>query len=48
MTHNKNETPLLYLFINYIPAKSALQMLSLKEEYTLHFLNFLIIGLGNS
>ena len=30
--------------INCIPAKSTCQIYSLKDEYTLCFLNFLIIG----
>ena len=37
MTHNKNSIPLLYLLINYMSARYALQMLSLKDEYTLRF-----------
>ena len=38
------------LLINYISVKSAAKMLSLKDEYTLHFLNlnFSILGFGNS
>ena len=34
MAHNKNEHPLLYPLINYISARSSLQILSLKKEYT--------------
>ena len=41
----KNKIPLLYLLINCISPRSALQMLSLKDEYFLRALNFRIIGL---
>ena len=47
-THNKNRTPLLYLIINCISARSPPHILPLKDEYTLHFLNFLVIILCNS
>ena len=47
MTHNKNQNFLLYLLINCISARSAHQILSLKDEYTSRFPNFLIIGLYN-
>ena len=42
ITHNKNLIPLLYLFINCISDKSALQILSLNAACTFLFLNFLI------
>ena len=45
MTHNKNQNPLLYLFVNCISARSGPQVLSLKDEYTFCFSNFLIVGL---
>ena len=45
ITHNKNLNPLLNLLNNYISAKSTPQILSLNDEYTFLFLNFLIIGL---
>ena len=45
ITHNKNINPLLNLLINCVSAKSTPQILSLNEEYTFLFLNFLIIGL---
>ena len=48
MTHNKNQNPLLNLLINCIPARSATQILCIKDNYTFRFLNFLIIGLSNS
>ena len=44
---NKNRMSLLYLLINYISAKSTPHMFSLKDEYTLCLLNFVIIGLCN-
>ena len=37
MAHNKNQNPLLYLLINYIYARQAPKILSLKDEYTLRF-----------
>ena len=45
---NKNRNSLLNLLINCISANSLPQILSVKDEYTLRFLNFLIIGLCNS
>ena len=36
------------LLINYIYARSVLQILSIKEECTFLFLNFLVIGFCNS
>ena len=39
---------MLNLFINCISTKLAAQILSLKDEYTFCFSNFLIIGLCNS
>ena len=48
MAHNKYLTPLLYLLNDCISAKSTPQILSLKEENTFLFLNFLIIALCNS
>ena len=47
VTH-KNLNPLLNLLINYISARSAPQILSIKGDCTFLFLNFLIIGLCNS
>ena len=44
ITHNKNLNPLLNLLINYIYAKSAPQILSVKGECTFLLLNFLMIG----
>ena len=48
MTYNKNLNPLLNLLINCISARSAPQTLSIKNECTFLFSNFLIIGLCNS
>ena len=48
VTHNKNRNPSLNSLINCIQARSTPQILSLKDEYTFHFLNFLVIGLCNS
>ena len=45
ITHNKNRNPLLNLLINWISARSAPQILSIKDEYTFLFSKFLIIGL---
>ena len=45
ITHNKNQNPLFNLLINYISARSAPQILSIKGDCAL---NFLIIGLCNS
>ena len=48
ITNNKNRNPLLNLLISCISASSATRILSLKEEYTFRFFNFLIIDLCNS
>ena len=48
ITHNKHLNTLLNLLIKYIPARSALQILSIQGEPTFFFLKFLIIGLCNS
>ena len=48
LTHNENLIPILNLLINYISAKSALQILSLNDEYTFLLLKFAKIGLWNS
>ena len=45
IAHKRYLIPLLYLLNNCLSAKSTPQILSLKEEYTLLFLNFLIIDL---
>ena len=45
MSHNKNGNPLLYLLINCIFAGSESQTLSLKDECTFRFSNFLRIDL---
>ena len=45
---NKKRTLLLHLFINCISARSGLWVLSLNDECTFLFLNFLITGLYNS
>ena len=45
ITHNKNLNHLLNLLNNCISAKSAPQILSLNQEHTFLFFNFLIIGL---
>ena len=46
--HNEKQFPLLSLLIHYITIRSTPQILSLYNEYTLRFSNFLIIGLCNS
>ena len=46
--NDKSRNPLLNLLINYIPARSAPQILSIKVESTFIFSNFLIIGFCNS
>ena len=46
--HNLKRVPLLYLLIYCIPARAASHMLSLEDEYTWRFLNFLIVVLCNS
>ena len=48
ITHNRNINPLLNLLINWISARSAPQILSVKSECTFLLLNFIIIGLRNS
>ena len=48
MTLNKKRNPLLNLLINCISARSAPQILSIKDECNFLFLNFLIIGLCSS
>ena len=48
MTHNKHRNPRSYLLINCISARSVPQILSLKDEHTSSFSNFLVIGLYNS
>ena len=47
MTHSKNQIPLIYLLVNCVSAESACEMLTLRNVYTFHFLDFLIIGLCN-
>ena len=48
ITHNKNLNPLLNLLINCKSARSAPQILSIKDERTFLLLNFLTIDLCNS
>ena len=48
MTHSKYLNPLLYLLNDCMSVKSKPHILSLKDEYTFLFLNFLRIGLCNS
>ena len=48
ITHNTKQIPLLNLLINFIFAKSAQQILSLKDKYTFRLSKFLIFGLCNS
>ena len=48
ITLNKSLNPSSNLLINYISARSAPQILSIKDECTFPFSNFLIIGLCNS
>ena len=48
MAHNKTKIPLLYSVIIWISAFWVSHKLPLKDEYTLRFLNFLIIGWCNS
>ena len=48
MTHGKNLNPLLNLLINCISAKTAHQILSIKDERTFLFSNFQTICLCNS
>ena len=47
ITHNKKQNPLFYLLINCLSTRLAPQLLSLKDDYTLHFLNFIITGICN-
>ena len=47
ITHNKNLNPLLHLLTNYISARSALQILSIKGKCTFLFSTVLIIVLCN-
>ena len=46
--HNKKRIPLLSLLISCILARTAPKILSIKDECTFLFSNFLIIGLCNS
>ena len=48
ITHDKKDIILLNLLINYISVRSAPQILSIEDQCTFLFLNFLIIGLRNS
>ena len=48
ITHNKNRIALLNVLINFISARSAPQILSIKDECAFRFSNFLIIDLCNS
>ena len=48
MTHNKKWNPSPYLLINSISTRLVPGIVSLKDEYTLPFSNFLIIGYHNS
>ena len=48
ISHNQNQNPLLNLLINIISARSAQQLLSLKDGYTFGFSNFLMVDLCNS
>ena len=48
IAHKKNINPLLHLLINCISIRSAPQILSINDDCTFLFLNFLIIGLCNS
>ena len=47
ITHNKDRIPRLNLLLNCLPARSAPQILSIKDECTFLLLNFLINGLCN-
>ena len=46
--HNKNWKPLLNVIINCISARSVPEILPIKDECALLFLNYLIIGFCNS
>ena len=48
ITRNKKRISLLNLLINYISARSAPQILSMKNECSFFISNFLVIGLCNS
>ena len=48
VTHNDKRNPLLHLLTIGINARSAPQILSLKDKYTLHFSNFAITVLCSS
>ena len=48
ITHTKNLNPLLNLLTNCVSAALAPQTLSINDECTFLFLNFLITGLCNS
>ena len=48
ITHNNKRIPSLNLFYNWISARLAPQILSVKVESTFRFSSFLIIGLCNS
>ena len=45
---HKNRNPLLNLLNNCKSAKSGIEILSIKDEFTFRFLTFLIFGLCNS
>ena len=45
--HNKYLNPLLDLFINYISARSAAHILTIKFQFSFHSLSFLITDLSN-
>ena len=47
-THNKERIPLLYLLISCISARPESQVLSIKNECTFRFSNFLLTDLCNS
>ena len=48
IAHNKKWIPLLDFLINCISSRLAPQILSIKDDYTFIFFNFLIIGLYTS
>ena len=48
ITHNNKRIPSLNLFYNWVSARLAPQILSVKVECTFRFSSFLIIGLCNS
>ena len=47
ITHNKKQILLLNVHINDMSVRSAPQILSIKDEYTVIFLYYLITGLYN-